>query len=1607
MDITGMSVRVDTTEVDAGSESLKKFTGRGKDAEDATKRLEDRAGKAASAFSGLGRVIGSIAVGYLIKEFIELADKAQLLDSRLKLATESLREFSSARAGLTGISERNNQSLEAAISLFSRLNDPVARAGGSVRETQAIVDAFQKTLRISGASAVESAAATLQFAQAMGSGKLAGDEFRSISEAAPRFLRAVSDSMGVTTGSLKQMAADGKLTADVIGNALIGQLQNLTAEANVMPQTVGAAIQKLANDVMQAAGRIGSGSGMTQGLAESIEVLREFIPIIEDGINTGLSEVNRWMRENNEEITSTLRDGKIILEVFGMFAREVWNGVQAIGAVSVGSGLLRTTLEAVLIVVAGLADGVEILGASFMKIGGLIVEWVTRPLLNVGKTVSSIIEPANARVAAGITATIGRIEDMTRLPGEAADAVFKKFAEGGSRVAIVTKQIEKSAEEAKRIAELKAQGLADNRGAQGRGALDYLSATATLHTDGASDAANKKAAANAAKEARAEQAAYNQSLKEYQREMSAAESALEKASRRMRDQQNEVMGLTESQAALREYLNSTAYAFAMNLNPALATATVQTFQLADAEERRANLQDFKTGQLYQDLMRLNPALAEATAAELENEGATRRNINAKNDEIRAIQKLYEEQSSLAEWAEGRSPLSGALFDAAGAARDLSQGLAGVVSALGNMALAQEQMNKEMEKAGGINDLKLRAQVEQQIIADNTKAQLNSYAQMAGGLKSMFKKNSTEYKAMEAIQKAFYAVEMAMALQAAFQKVTAVTMATQAEVSSVGPTIAATEAKTTAKATEAVATQATAGPYIGFALAAAMLVFMASIGAKTGGGGGVSVPSYEEAQKTQGTGTIFGDSSAKSDSIANSIEKTKDAAQTHLKYASAMLSALNSIDSQISGFVSVLLRLPGLTTGKISGVELKNAASPGGAIMREVLTPGATIANKVLDAIGLGFIGNLATPLADKIGSAIFGGKVTSSISNTGVYLGSGSVGQYIDNSVGMGQFTEVENKKSGGWFSSSKTWTDRYGQEFDASTKRQVGLMFQGLADNIAAAAGALGMNVKEKVLIAMGTAVNIGDVSLFGMKGSEVTDALSNVFSAAFDQVVAKVMPELSPFQRVGEGMYETMNRVAVGYEQAGAAVRQTGLALVDWKNVLNPLAEDIGGEFVRSSILAAAASGKVSDGVAQIMTAAEGTAAEVAGLYVALVSLQDQMRSLKLDASGLTADMITAAGGLDALTTGVAAYASGFFTESERIAMQTQNLSAQFERFGVAMPQTRDEFKNLVNSLDLTTEAGQKAFGILMSLAPAFDDWASAVEDAASRIASARDSLTERLYSATGDDEALKALKRKKEWESTAEELRPLLETVWQAEDDKAERDKAAAAAAEQKRQAEAAAQAQAQAVAAAQAEQARAAEELARQAEQAAQQMAQLGESIRQTISSLLGTTQSAESRAAAMATVETSIASLRAGGGVDQSAVQSALSALSSLDSSQFGSYEEYMTAKYGIAGRLDLLARMVEAKASGGAIPMFADGGDHAGGWRIVGENGPELEFTGPGAIVSHADAKNMLDTGALQDEIAELRAEMARYQYQIALSTQRTAKVLDRWDGEGMPEVRT
>ncbi|MCY0966128.1 tape measure protein [Parathalassolituus penaei] len=203
-------------------------------------------------------------IGNNLQAITDLVDGYTNMTSRMKLAVGETGNFDAALASVRDTANNTGSSLESVGDLFSNLTRATKELSLSQSEVAELTDTISKSMIVSGASAQEADAAITQLGQALQSGVLRGDEFNSIMEQSPRLARAMAESLGVNTGELRNMAEEGKLTADVVVKALQQQSDAIRDEFEQMPTTIGQATQRLTNEWQTFLGELNNATGASE-----------------------------------------------------------------------------------------------------------------------------------------------------------------------------------------------------------------------------------------------------------------------------------------------------------------------------------------------------------------------------------------------------------------------------------------------------------------------------------------------------------------------------------------------------------------------------------------------------------------------------------------------------------------------------------------------------------------------------------------------------------------------------------------------------------------------------------------------------------------------------------------------------------------------------------------------------------------------------------------------------------------------------------------------------------------------------------------------------------------------------------------------------------------------------------------------------------------------------------------------------------------------------------------------------------------------------------------------------------------------------------------------
>ena len=202
------------------------------DATNANKALSSvqaKTQKLQGAFGGLRTAIAGIGIGLLARQAVNTSANFEKLNVRLELLTKSSEDFAKSQQIAADAQKAFGLSATEALQGVTDITARLAPLGTSVEDIKTVFFGFNTAAKLAGSSAQESSNAFRQLAQALGSGRLAGDEFRSVSEQVPTVLAPIAEELGVTIGQLKKLAADGELTSDVVLRAL-GRVGNEGSE---------------------------------------------------------------------------------------------------------------------------------------------------------------------------------------------------------------------------------------------------------------------------------------------------------------------------------------------------------------------------------------------------------------------------------------------------------------------------------------------------------------------------------------------------------------------------------------------------------------------------------------------------------------------------------------------------------------------------------------------------------------------------------------------------------------------------------------------------------------------------------------------------------------------------------------------------------------------------------------------------------------------------------------------------------------------------------------------------------------------------------------------------------------------------------------------------------------------------------------------------------------------------------------------------------------------------------------------------------------------------------------------------------------------------------
>lgn len=310
---------------------------------------------ASTVMNGVGAIKGAIeSIQDTATEWAQVQARLKLVAGNQENAIYLNKQiFESAQRARGGYLEMADAVIQVSQSAHDAFPDP--------RKAVEFMEGIQKVFAIGGASKEAQKNAMLQLTQGLASGQLQGDEFRSIAENAPMIENIIAKTMGVSRGELKKLASEGKVTAEVIKNAIMNNLPEIEKQFESLPKTWGDHMQSIKNKAIRAFEPVFqriSDLANSEGIRELVDnvtgaiqtvapVFYWLVGVIGEAINTSIWAFNT--------LSNFIRQHSSIMYI----AMIALGGVMAYYAIQAGIAATRTVIAAGAMAAKAVADWIE------------------------------------------------------------------------------------------------------------------------------------------------------------------------------------------------------------------------------------------------------------------------------------------------------------------------------------------------------------------------------------------------------------------------------------------------------------------------------------------------------------------------------------------------------------------------------------------------------------------------------------------------------------------------------------------------------------------------------------------------------------------------------------------------------------------------------------------------------------------------------------------------------------------------------------------------------------------------------------------------------------------------------------------------------------------------------------------------------------------------------------------------------------------------------------------------------------------------------------------------------------------------------------------------
>lgn len=315
-----------------------------------------------------------------LKKVMDLSDQVSQTTARLNLMNDGQQTTAELQKMIFESAQRTRGEYQATASTVARLGITAKDAFSNNAETVAFAEQLNKHFVIGGANASEMAAVSLQISQALGSGVLRGDELNSVFEQAPTIIETIADYLEVPIGTIREMASNGEITAQIVKNAMLSAAEETNAKFESMPITFGQAMTTIKNDLLM------TFEPILQTIGKGATILHDNWSTLEPvfwglgaavgfyAIMTGIQTAATWLSvAANRALIATMLANPLmwIAVLIGVVVAAIYKWVQAVGGIRIAWmivsanlmyqwDLLKTNFLSVVYGICGLLDNLVI-----------------------------------------------------------------------------------------------------------------------------------------------------------------------------------------------------------------------------------------------------------------------------------------------------------------------------------------------------------------------------------------------------------------------------------------------------------------------------------------------------------------------------------------------------------------------------------------------------------------------------------------------------------------------------------------------------------------------------------------------------------------------------------------------------------------------------------------------------------------------------------------------------------------------------------------------------------------------------------------------------------------------------------------------------------------------------------------------------------------------------------------------------------------------------------------------------------------------------------------------------------------------------------------------